>query len=89
MLKLRTRQVLTTPAGRFAPHGARRTQEMDEFERGVQAGVDLARRQERSFVDGWRAGAAAAFDALGQERDERLMVLVRQGPKYAWEKCDE
>lgn len=59
---------------------------MDEFERGVRAGVDLARRQERSFVDGWREGAGAAFDALGEARDERLMVLVRNGPKYAWER---
>lgn len=57
------------------------------FEQGVQAGIDLARRQERSYVDGWRAGAKAAFEALGQECDERYMVLVQHGPQYLEECC--
>lgn len=60
-----------------------------DYMAGVQDGIDLARRQERSYVDGWRDGAQAAFASLGQQCDERYMILVRQGPKYLWEKEDK
>lgn len=59
----------------------------DAIMRAYTAGKEFMKGRE--YSEGWVEGAKAAFDSLGERRDERFMVLMYQKPLSPFEMAEK